>query len=730
MKKYTKNELQNELKKYFGFSTFKKKQEVAINNLLEGNDTFVLMPTGGGKSLIYQLPALISDGIAIIISPLIALMKNQVDLIRSYGNDNSVAHFYNSSLRKSEIEIVKDDIIKNKTKILYIAPESLSKEENIEFYKTLNIKYFAIDEAHCISEWGHDFRPEYRNIRKVIDKIKNVPIIALTATATVKVQGDIMKNLKIQDALLVKSSFNRENLYYEVRPKKNAIKDIVRYIKQNTGKSGIIYCRSRKSVDKVAEVLTINGIKALPYHAGFDKKIRTKNQDEFLMEQVDVIVATIAFGMGIDKPDIRFVMHYDMPKSIEGYYQETGRAGRDGGEGRCIAYYSEKDIQKMEKLSRIDPNLIKQEIKIQLLNEIVNYAENPSCRKKTILNYFGEQLIEDCGNCDNCVKPREKFEGEEQILSVLNTILTVKEKFKLDHIADIIAGNSTPSLKTYNHHKIKMFAIGNYESVNFWKSVIRQLIVRNFIKKAVENFGELYLSKEGKKYVKSPYSIMLSKEREYEEDGDDEESFMNSVGSASIDNQLFSMLKDLRKDIAKKHKLKPYIIFEEPSLEDMTIHYPMDIDELCNIVGVGKGKAEKYGKSFVSLIKKYVEENKIERPQDFIVKTVVNKSRVKVELIQQTDRKIQLDIIAKNRDLELMELLEEIETIVKSGTKINIDYHVKQILEEDQIEDILEYFNEAETDSLDDAIEEFEDEEYTEEELQAVKIKFLSDVAH
>ncbi len=717
----------DKLKKYFGFNSFKGNQEAIISNVLEGRDTFVLMPTGGGKSLCYQLPAVLKDGVAIIISPLIALMKNQVDSMRSFSEEDGVAHFLNSSLSKADTIRVKEDVLSGKTKLLYVAPESLTKTENIEFLQQCNISFYAVDEAHCISEWGHDFRPEYRRIRPIINEIGNAPLMALTATATPKVQHDIQKNLGMLGANVFKSSFRRPNLYYEVRPKVNATKEIIKFIKNNEGKSGIIYCLSRKKVEELAEVLTVNGIKALPYHAGMDSGTRTRNQDMFLLEDVDVIVATIAFGMGIDKPDVRFVIHYDIPKSLEGYYQETGRAGRDGGEGKCITFYSYKDIQKLEKFMQGKP-VAEQEIGKQLLLETVSYAESSVCRVKQLLNYFGEILNEPCDNCDNCLHPKKKFEGKEYISLVLETILAVQEKFKADHIAHIIAGNATSNVKSYNHHLLEIFGEGKDKDTKFWNAVLRQALIARFIRKDIENYGLLALTDDGRKFLKKPYSIKLTEDHDY--DNIDEEA-KGQGGTSTVDPVLFSMLKDLRKKIAKKRNLPPFVIFQDPSLEDMAIQYPITMNELTQIVGVGAGKATRYGKEFVDLIKIYVEENEIERPQDMVVKSVVNKSTNKVFIIQSIDRKIPLDDIANAKGLDLNELLEELESIVYSGTKIDINYFINETIDEEHVQEILAYFQESETDSLENALEEFEDDdEYTEEEIRLIRIKFISDIGN
>ncbi|MCX6271375.1 MAG: DNA helicase RecQ, partial [Bacteroidetes bacterium] len=663
------------LKKIFGFESFKGNQEVVIENLLAGKDTFVIMPTGGGKSMCFQLPAMISDGTAIVISPLISLMKNQVDAIRTFGADKGVAHFLNSSLSKAEITDVKNDITTGKTKLLYVAPESLTKDENVEFLQDIQISFYAIDEAHCISEWGHDFRPEYRRLRPIIDAIgQKVPVMALTATATPKVQQDILKSLQMTNASVFKSSFNRPNLYYEVRPKtKEVAKEVIKYIKLNSGKSGIVYCLSRKKVEEMAETLQVNGIKALPYHAGMDSVTRALNQDRFLMEEVDVIVATIAFGMGIDKPDIRFVIHYDMPKSLEGYYQETGRAGRDDGEGNCITFYSYDDIQKLEKFMKGKP-VAEQEIARQLLMETVSYAESSVCRRKQLLHYFGEIFNEaDCQNCDNCVHPKAKFEGKSFVESVLECVMEVKQQFKEKHIVNILLGKTSTSIKGYKHHKLETFGKGADKDERFWNAVIRQTLIERLLTKDIDNYGILKISPEGLKFLKSPYSVMLTQDHDFEKE--EEEDFFAGAGSrtSTTDKTLFSLLKDLRKEISRKEKLPPFVIFQDPSLEDMAIQYPITLEELKQITGVGAGKASKYGKPFVELIKQYVEENEITRPMDLVVKSPVNKSGLKVYIIQNIDRKIALEDIAYAKNLSVEELLTEIESIVSAGTKIDLD---------------------------------------------------------
>ncbi len=722
--------LNDVLKKHFGFTSFKGNQKLIIKNILAGKDTFVLMPTGGGKSLCYQLPSLLLDGTAIVISPLIALMKNQVDAMRSFSEEDGVAHFLNSSLVKSQVHQVKTDVIDGKTKLLYVAPESLTKEENIAFLNQVKVSFYAVDEAHCISEWGHDFRPEYRRIRPIINRIGKAPIIALTATATPKVQHDIQKNLEILDAGIFKSSFRRENLYYEVRPKKNAIKEIIKYIKNNPGKSGIIYCLSRKKVEEIAETLKVNGIKALPYHAGMDATTRASNQDKFLMEDIDIIVATIAFGMGIDKPDVRFVIHYDIPKSLEGYYQETGRAGRDGGEGKCITFYSYKDIQKLEKFMQGKP-VAEQEIGKQLLLETVSYAESSVCRPKQLLNYFGEEMPEQCDNCDNCLNPKRQFEGKDDVVLILETILAVKEKFKADHISNILAGIKTQAVKAYKHHQIEQFGEGKEHDTKYWNAAIRQALIARLITKEIENYGLLKLEEKGLEFIKNPVSFMLSEDNEYPETEDDDIIVNLQGGSGAADEELFQILKDLRKKISKQLGVPPFVIFQDPSLEDMSIQYPTNLEELHNITGVGVGKAKRYGQEFVNLIKKYVEEKEIERPQDMVVKSVVNKSGLKVYIIQSIDRKIRLDDIAAAKGLEMGQLLDEVEAIINSGTKLNIDYFIDQVMDEEHQEEIYDYFKEeAETESIDDALTELGEDEYTEEDIRLVRIKFISELGN
>lgn len=720
--------LTEELKRNFGFDTFKGNQEAIIRNLLAGNDTFVLMPTGGGKSLCYQLPSLILDGTAIVISPLIALMKNQVDAMRNFSAEDGVAHFINSSLNKTAIDQVKTDILSGKTKLLYVAPESLTKEENIDFLKQVNVSFYAVDEAHCISEWGHDFRPEYRRIRPIINEIGVRPVIALTATATPKVQHDIQKNLGMLEATVFKSSFNRPNLYYEVRPKTaNIDKDIIKYIKSQEGKSGIIYCLSRKKVEELAELLQVNGIRALPYHAGMDSATRTQNQDAFLLEKIDVIVATIAFGMGIDKPNVRYVIHYDIPKSLEGYYQETGRAGRDGGEGQCITFYINKDLQKLEKFMQGKP-IAEQEIGKQLLLETAAYAESSLCRRKILLHYFGEEYEEDnCGNCDNCLNPKKQVEAKDQLCAVLETIIALKEKFKAEYVIDVLLGKETSQILSYQHEDLEVFGSGQGEDERTWNAVIRQALIAGYIGKDIENYGLLKVTKAGHAFLKNPVSFKIVKDVDFDEV--EEEVPMKGGASCAVDPELYSILKDLRKKIAKRLELPPYVIFQDPSLEAMATTYPITIEELQNIPGVGAGKAKRYGEEFVKVIKAHVEENEIERPEDLRVRTVANKSKLKVSIIQAIDRKIALDELAESKGLEFGELLDEIEAIVYSGTKINIDYFLHEIMDDEHIDDIFDYFKESESDSLEDAIEEF-GMEYSEEEIRLIRIKFLSEMGN
>ena len=699
-----------------------------MENLLDENDTFVLMPTGGGKSLCYQLPSLIMEGTAIVISPLIALMKNQVDAMRNFSEDDGIAHFLNSSLNKQAIDRVKQDILDGKTKLLYVAPESLTKEENIEFLKTIKISFYAVDEAHCISEWGHDFRPEYRRIRPIINEIGTRPVIALTATATPKVQHDIQKNLGMVDAKVFKSSFNRPNLYYEVRPKtKNIDKDIIKFIKANEGKSGIIYCLSRKKVEELAETLKVNNIKALPYHAGMDSATRSANQDAFLLETVDVIVATIAFGMGIDKPDVRFVIHYDIPKSLEGYYQETGRAGRDDGEGQCITFYTNKDLQKLEKFMQGKP-IAEQEIGKQLLLETASYAESSVCRRKTLLHYFGEDYdVENCGNCDNCLHPKKRIEAKDELAAVLETIAALKEKFKADHIIDVLVGKVTSEVKSYKHDELELFGCKSDTDSKLLNAVVRQAIIGGYLIRDIENYGQLKLTDAGRNFIEHPVSFMVVEDNDFSEA--DEEVMVKGGAACAVDPELYSILKDLRKKTAHKLGLPPYVIFQDPSLEAMATTYPISIEELQNIPGVGAGKAKRYGKEFVEIIKRHVDENEIERPEDLRFRSVANKSKMKISIIQGIDRKIALDELADSKGLEFEELLDEIEAIVYSGTKINIDYCLNEIMDEDHQEDIFEYFRESESDDLEAAIQEL-GADYTEEEIRLVRVKFMSEMGN
>ncbi len=728
MTKHT--ELTAHLKKHFGFDSFKGNQEAIIQNLLDNKDTFVLMPTGGGKSLCYQLPSLLMEGTAIVISPLIALMKNQVDAMRNFSEEDGIAHFLNSSLTRQAIDMVKADIVSGKTKLLYVAPESLTKEENIEFLKQLKISFYAIDEAHCISEWGHDFRPEYRRIRPIINEIGTAPLIALTATATPKVQHDIQKNLGMLGATVYKSSFNRANLYYEVRSKTNNVdKDIIKYIRSQSGKSGIIYCLSRKKVEELAEILSVNGISCLPYHAGMESAVRTENQDKFLMEKVQIIVATIAFGMGIDKPDVRYVIHYDMPKSLEGYYQETGRGGRDGGEGQCIAYYAYKDLDKLRKFMQGKP-VAEQEIGNQLLLETQAYAESSICRRKLLLHYFGEEYKNDnCGCCDNCMKPRKFIEGQELLSLVLETILEVREKFKAEHIVDILKGNETSDIKTYQHDELENFASATDEDEKLLSAVIRQALIAGFLSKDIENYGLLKLTPAGKAYMKDPKPFPVVKDAEFDED-DEETTAKTAGGTCAADDVLFSILKDLRKKMSKKLDVPPFVIFQDPSLEAMATTYPITMEELQNIPGVGAGKAKRYGEDFLKVIKEHVKENEIIRPEDLRVRTVPNKSKLKVSIIQSIDRKIALDDIAMAKGLEIGELLDEIEAIVYSGTKINIDYFLDEIMDVDRIDEIFDYFRTAETDKIEPALRYLGEDEYSETEIRLVRIKFLSEIGN
>ena len=730
--------LHTKLKEFFGFDGFKGDQEAIINHLISGHDAFVLMPTGGGKSLCYQLPALVMEGTAIVISPLIALMKNQVDAIRGFvsGND-CIAHFLNSSLNREQIREVREDLLSGRTKLLYVAPESLTKEDNIALLREIRISFYAVDEAHCISEWGHDFRPEYRRIRALIDEIGRAPVIALTATATPKVQSDILKNLGIQDAGIFKSSFNRLNLYYEVRDKVDPEKDIIKYIKQNPGKSGIIYCLSRKKVEELAQLLVINGIKASPYHAGLDAKTRSRNQDAFLMEEVDVIVATIAFGMGIDKPDVRFVIHYDIPKSIESYYQETGRAGRDGKEGNCITYYSYKDIRKLDKFMQGKP-VAEQEIGRQLLSEVVAYAESNRCRRRLLLNYFGEEYTqENCGACDNCLHPKKMFDGREEMCLVIKLIQSLPEKFKVEHLAGILAGESSAMIKSYRHDTLPLYGAGKQHSERFWCAVIHQGLMLHLLDKEIESYGLIGVTPKGEEFLKDPYELMLVEDREFsgqkddydDDDDDDVAANASAMKGGGGDPVLLSMLKDLRKDISHKLKLQPWIIFGDPALEDMSILYPVTFDELKNCQGVGDGKAHKFGREFLDLIKKYVEQNEIERPDDFVVKSAPNRSANKVFIIQSIDRRMPLEDIAEAKGLDMYELMDEIEGIVSTGTKLNLDYYIRQNLDEDVVDEVYEYFrDEATSDSVEDALEAL-GTDCEELEIRLVRIKFLCEIA-
>lgn len=721
-------DLKEALKSYFGFDSFKGEQEEIIHNVLKGKNTFVIMPTGGGKSMCYQLPAIISEGTAIVVSPLIALMKNQVDAVRHFSNNECIAHFLNSSLTKTEITQVKSDIQEGKTKLLYVAPESLIKKDNIDFLTSVNISFFAIDEAHCISEWGHDFRPEYRRLREIFERISNVPIIALTATATPKVQYDIQKNLNMLDATVFKSSFNRENLFYEIYPKKEVEKQIIRYIRTKEGKSGIIYCLSRKKVEEIAELLQVNGVNALPYHAGLDAATRAKHQDMFLMEEVDVIVATIAFGMGIDKPDVRFVIHHDIPKSLESYYQETGRAGRDGGEGECIAFYRYKDVEKLEKFLQGKP-VAEQEIGRQLLNEIASYSETSVCRRKMILHYFGEEFDEaKCNNgCDNCKNPRNKSEGKHFVVNLLKTIDALNETQRSKHYCAFLSGKVTADIKAYKHDQHELFGVGKEKDEHFWNAVIRQSVVTGLVRKDIETYGVLKLTDEGRAFMEAPKSFVLIEERDYLVI-DDEPVVQTNKGGA-FDEVLYNQLVDLRKTLSKKMEVPPFVIFQEPSLKDMCLQYPTSIEELTNIQGVGNGKATRYGAPFVSLVKDYVEQNNIDRPQDMVVKSVVNKSGLKVKLIQNIDRKLPLEDIGNAQGKSVEQIIDEIEAIVSSGTRVNINYYIDDILDEDNQEEIYEYFSEAETDDLIEAYKEF-DGDYSEEELRLMRIKFMSEMAN
>lgn len=726
-----KKSLFDNLQNFFGFDNFKGDQESIITNILEGNNTFVIMPTGGGKSICYQLPALMSEGTAIVISPLIALMKNQVDQLRAFGGNDSIAHFLNSSLNKSEITQVKSDLLSGYTKLLYVAPESLAKQENIEFLNLIKISFVAVDEAHCISEWGHDFRPEYRKIRQVISGLgDNIPIIALTATATPKVQQDIVKNLGMTEATLFKSSFNRPNLFYEIRPKRDITKEIIKYIKSNPGKSGIIYCLSRKKVEEVAEALNLNGISALPYHAGLDPKVRADTQDRFLMEDAEVIVATIAFGMGIDKPDVRFVIHHDVPKSMEGYYQETGRAGRDGGEGVCIAFYAQKDVDKLAKFMKDKP-VSEREIGTQILKEVIDYAESGVCRRKQILHYFGENFNETGCNCmcDNCKKPKKQFDAEQHLSTLLKFIETTGEKFDDVHLLNVFLGLETAQTIAYEHSKVPEFGIGKEDGELMWKSIVRQAVLNNYLFKDIDNYGLLKLTKQGRDFIINPYSLKFLLNEPIESVADDDEDEVKH-GSGTLDNQLLLLLKDLRKKIAKQKNVPPFVVFQDPSLEEMCTHYPITMEELRQISGVGSGKAMKFGTPFIELIKKYVDDNDIERPIDLIIKTQANKSQMKVSIIQNIDRQIGLEDIADSKGITYEEILKEVESIVNSGTKLNLNYFIDEVIDDDRQDEVFDYFRAAESDSIDEALNELGETDYTREEIQLMRIKFMSELGN
>ncbi|MBB6237825.1 ATP-dependent DNA helicase RecQ [Pedobacter sp. AK013] len=726
-----KKSLFDNLQNFFGFDNFKGDQESIITNILEGNNTFVIMPTGGGKSICYQLPALMSEGTAIVISPLIALMKNQVDQLRAFGGNDSIAHFLNSSLNKSEITQVKSDLLSGQTKLLYVAPESLAKQDNIEFLNLIKISFVAVDEAHCISEWGHDFRPEYRKIKQVIAGLgNNIPIIALTATATPKVQQDIMKNLGMTEATLFKSSFNRPNLFYEIRPKRDITKEIIKYIKSNPGKSGIIYCLSRKKVEEVAEALNLNGISALPYHAGLDPKVRAETQDKFLMEDAEVIVATIAFGMGIDKPDVRFVIHHDVPKSMEGYYQETGRAGRDGGEGVCIAFYSQKDVDKLAKFMKDKP-VSEREIGTQILKEVIDYAESGVCRRKQILHYFGENFNETGCNCmcDNCKKPKKQFDAESQLSTLLKFIEKSGEKFDDAHLLNVFLGLETAQTIAYEHSKVPEFGIGKEEGELVWKSIIRQAVLNNYLFKDIDNYGLLKLTKQGRDFIVNPYSLKFILNEPIENGADDDDDDVKQ-GTGALDTHLLSLLKELRKKIAKQKSVPPFVVFQDPSLEEMCTHYPITVEELRQISGVGSGKAMKFGTPFIELIKKYVEDNDIERPIDLIIKTQANKSQMKVSIIQNIDRQIGLEDIADSKGITYEEILKEVESIVNSGTKLNLNYFIDEVIDDDRQDEVFDYFRAAESDSIDEALNELGETDYTREEIQLMRIKFMSELGN
>ncbi len=725
-----KDELKAKLKEIFGYSQFRGSQEVVIRNILSGKNTFVIMPTGAGKSLCYQLPAMIKDGLAIVISPLIALMKNQVDQLNAYGIN---ARFLNSTLSKGEITRLKKECITGAVKLLYVAPESLNKEENIEFLQKVNVSFVAIDEAHCISEWGHDFRPEYRKIKTMIAQLGDKNVIALTATATPKVQLDIQKNLQMEEADVFVSSFNRKNLYYEVRPKKETKKQLIRFLKEHKGKSGIIYCLSRKKVEEIAQLINVNGFKAAPYHAGLDPDVRMKNQDDFLNEEVDIIVATIAFGMGIDKPDVRFVVHYDVPKSLEGYYQETGRGGRDGLEGLCLMFYSHNDLSKLEKFNKDKPVQERENARV-LLQEMEFYAESPVCRRKQLLHYFGEEYKEgNCGACDNCVNPRERFEGMDSVKMVLEAVKQTNERFNLAHLVNVIRGTEDEYVKSYGHFSLPVFGKGDLQDVDFWKSVIRQALIYQYLEKDIDNIGVLKISKKGIAFLKKPHSIELAKDHDFTTDGEDEESSERViVNSKSYDEKLFEMLKMLRKKVAKEKDLPPYVIFQDPSLEEMATTYPTTKDELASVNGVGMGKVNKFGKEFLDLIQTYVDENEIETASDIVVKSSVNKSKIKIFIIQQIDRKVELDEIADSKNITFAEMLTEIENICYSGTKLNLDYYIDSVLDEDKQQQIYDYFLESETDSIEDAVDALKDEDsdFTEDNLRLMRVKFLSEYAN